>query len=292
MHNTHAPILVFGATGRQGGAVAQALLQRGQPVRAFVRNPADPAAIALQQAGADMVAGSLDDASAIAAAMKHAHGVFSVMPATLPAEDEVRYGTRIADLAAENRVHHFIYSSGASASDTLTGIPRFDAKPRIEAHIRALALPASIIRPMIFMEMLLQTGLRADEGQLLSLIHPHQSIQLTAVQDIGKIVAALFADQARFAGQTLKIASDKVTGQELETAFSDALARPITYHRFPDEMLAANADLAHMASSLENGPLAEQVDFALMRELNPELLSLRAWLAGAGRAALSRPARP
>ncbi|MEO2040049.1 MAG: hypothetical protein ABGW90_15360, partial [Martelella sp.] len=68
--------------------------------------------------------------------------------------------------------------------------------------------------------------------------------------------------------------------------FTEVAGRPIAYARFPDEILAANADLAQMASSLENGPLAEQVDFDLMRELNPELLSFRSWLAGSGRAAL------
>ncbi len=32
-------ILVFGATGQQGGSIATALLQRGTPVRALVREP-------------------------------------------------------------------------------------------------------------------------------------------------------------------------------------------------------------------------------------------------------------
>jgi uncharacterized protein YbjT (DUF2867 family) len=34
-----SPILVIGATGRQGGATARALLRRGARVRALVRNP-------------------------------------------------------------------------------------------------------------------------------------------------------------------------------------------------------------------------------------------------------------
>lgn len=284
MNELHHPILVFGATGQQGGSVAKALLKAHWPVRAFVQDPLAHASIALRVAGAELVQGSLEDANTIASAMKDVHGVFSVMPANLSAEDEVRYGTCIADLAAKNGVDHFIYSSGASAGDKLTGVPRFDAKPRIEAHIRELPLTATIVRPMIFMEMLVRPGLGLDEGRLVSLIHRDHSIQLTAVQDIGKIVAAMFANKARFAGMTLKIASDHVTGHELESAFSEAAGRPIIYARFPDDVLAANADLAHMASSLENGPLAERVDLDLMREINPELVSLRSWLmTGGGR---------
>ncbi|UNK43903.1 NmrA family NAD(P)-binding protein [Luteimonas sp. S4-F44] len=80
----------------------------------------------------------------------------------------------------------------------------------------------------------------------MSLIHRAHSIQLIAVEDIGKIVATLFADRARFAGMTLKIAGDRVTGDALEAAFSHAAGRPIPYARLPDAVLAAHPDLAHM----------------------------------------------
>ncbi|MDH7789008.1 uncharacterized protein YbjT (DUF2867 family) [Ochrobactrum sp. 19YEA23] len=288
MINDRRPILVFGATGRQGGSVAKALLKARWPVRVLVLDPSGLASVALRDAGAEHVHGSLADTDVIASAMRDVHGVFSVLPANLSAEEEVHYGTSIADLAAQSRIEHFIYSSGASVGDRLTGVPRFDAKPRIEAHIRALSITATIVRPMIFMEMLVRPGFGLDEGRLISLIRPDHSIQLTAVEDIGKIVAAMFADKPLFAGVTLKIASDRVTGHELEAAFTEVAGRTITYSRFPDEVLAANVDLRHMASSLEDGPLAEHVDLTAMRKLNPELLSLRSWLAGSGRDALNR----
>jgi uncharacterized protein YbjT (DUF2867 family) len=291
MKDVRLPILVFGATGRQGGSVAKALIKVRWPVRALVLDPSEPASIALRDAGAELVQGSFEDTDVIATAMKDVHGVFSVLPANLSAEDEVRYGTSIADLAAQSRIDHFIYSSGASVGDKLTGVPRFDAKPRIEAHIQELPLTATIVRPMIFMEMLVRPGFGLDEGRLFSLIRPDHSIQLTAVEDIGKIVAALFADKVRFGGVTLKIASDRVTGHELEAVFTEVAGKPITYARFPDDVLAANVDLAHMASSLEDGPLAERVDLSAMRELNPELLSFRSWLAGRGREALNTALR-
>ena len=286
MINQRRPILVLGATGRQGGSVAKTLLKARWNVRALVRDPTQPASAALRQQGVELARGSFDDAEAIAAAMRDAHGVFSVLPSNLSAEDEVRYGTSIADVAAESRIDHFIYSSGASVGNTLTGVARFDAKPRIEAHIRKLPLTATIVRPVIFMEMLLRPGFGLEQGRLMSLIRPDHSMQLIAVDDIGKIVAALFGDKPRFAGITIKIACDRVTGHELETAFSDVAGHPITYARLPDAVLAANADLAHMAASLENGPLAELADLNLMRELNPELLSFRSWLASLDRKAL------
>ena len=55
MDNSHQIVLVTGATGHQGGAVARHLLQRGKfTVRALVRDQNDPAAQALKQGGAEL----------------------------------------------------------------------------------------------------------------------------------------------------------------------------------------------------------------------------------------------
>lgn len=286
MTNSKHPILVFGATGRQGGSVAKALLKVGWPVRALVLDSTKTASLQLRNAGVELVQGSFEDTKVIRTAMKDAYGVFSVLPGNLAAEDEVRHGISIANIAAETGINHFVYSSGASVGNELTGVPRFDAKPRIEAHIRQLDMTTTIIRPMIFMEMLVRPGFGLDQGRLVSLIRPDHSIQLTAVEDIGRFVAAVLADKSRFGRATLKIASDRLTGPELEAAFSEAAGRPITYERFPDDILAVNADLAHMAKSLEDGPLAEQVDLKLMREINPDLLTFASWLAGDGHRSL------
>lgn len=286
MANSKHPILVFGATGRQGGSVAKILLKAGWSVRALVLDSTKAASLQLRNAGVELVQGSFEETNLIRTAMKDAYGVFSVLPANLAAEDEIRHGISIADIAAETGINHFVYSSGASVGNELTGVPRFDAKPRIEAHVRELAMTTTIIRPMIFMEMLVRPGFGLDEGRLVSLIRPEHSIQLTAVEDIGKFVAAVFADRPRFGGRTLKIASDRLTGRELEAAFSEAAGSPISYERFPDDVLAANADLAHMAKSLEDGPLAERVDLEVMREINPDLFTFRSWLAGNGRKSL------
>ncbi len=292
MTNSKHPILVFGATGRQGGSVAKALLKVGWPVRALVLDSTKTASLQLRNAGVELVQGSFEDTKVIRTAMKDAYGVFSVLPANLAAEDEVRHGISIADIAAETGIDHFVYSSGASVGNELTGVPRFDAKPRIEAHIRQLDMTTTIIRPMIFMEMLVRPGFGLDEGRLVSLIRSDHFIQLTAVEDIGRFVAAVLADKSRFGGATLKIASDRLTGHELEVAFSEAARRSITYERFPDDVLAANTDLAHMAESLVDGPLAELVDLKVMHEINPNLLTFRSWLAGDGRKLLDAALQP
>jgi len=283
MNGKRRPILVFGATGRQGGAVARALLREGWPVRAMVRDPMLAASLALRDAGAQLVRGAFTDQGLLAEAMARTDGVFSVLPGSLPQEEEVRIGTMIADMALQHDVPHLVYSSGASAGDRPTGVERFDAKPKIEAHIRSLPMTWTIVRPMIFMDMLLNPAFGLGTGQYRFLLRPGQAMQVVAVEDIGRFVAAVFADRPRFGGATLKLASDAVTGEGLARIFSEAGGSPMTYARLDDALLGGETDLGQIAHSLEAGPLAEHADLDALRAINPDLLSLRTWSRGAGR---------
>ena len=63
--NIERLILVCGATGSQGGAVARSLFDRGFRVRALTRDPQKPEAQALAEQGAAVVQGDMEDRSAL-----------------------------------------------------------------------------------------------------------------------------------------------------------------------------------------------------------------------------------
>jgi uncharacterized protein YbjT (DUF2867 family) len=287
MLNSKQSIVVFGATGQQGGSVAKALLNAGWRVRALVRDPTSAKAITLRDAGAELIQGSYADTNAIQTAMRDAYGVFSVQQSSPSGEvtddEEVRFGIAIADLAVACGVTHLVYSSGGAVSDRPTGMGHFDSKMRIEAHIRKLPIKATIIRPVAFIDMLVMPGFGLDEGRFNFFMHPEQSIQLLAVEDIGKFVEPIFADPNRFGARTFEIASDTVTGKDLEALFSQAAGRPIAYSRFTDEVLEASPFLASLTALLDEGPLAGHADLNALREINPAMQSVREWLAGTGR---------
>lgn len=292
MSNVTQPILVFGATGQQGGSVAKALLNTGWRVRAFVRDLQTDKALALQSAGADLVKGDLDDPHSIHQAMQGAYGVFSVQPSSgqgamygVSDEDEVRYGIQVADIALESGVQHLVYSSTDAIGDEPTGMGHFDSKARIEEHVRTLPINTTIVRPAAFMEMLLMPGFGLDEGRFNFFMQPEQPMQLLALEDLGLIVAAVFADPARFSDATLAVASDEVTGRDIETVFSEVAGRRITYSRFSDDVLINNAFLAKLTQLLDTGILAGTANLDKLRIINPELLSLKDWLAGSSRTA-------
>ena len=90
--NNAQSVLVFGATGQQGGSVARALLHRGWRVRALVRDPFSAGAAALAARGAELVVGTFEDRAAMRSAMAGVDGVFSVQPSS-PGGTSRRYAT-------------------------------------------------------------------------------------------------------------------------------------------------------------------------------------------------------
>jgi uncharacterized protein YbjT (DUF2867 family) len=293
--DTRKTVLVFGATGQQGGAVAHALLAAGWSVRAFVRDPNASNAKTLLSAGADVVQGDLGNSASIRAAMANVHGVFSVQPSSgqgpaynVTDEQETRWGRHIADVAAAKGVRHLVYTSVNAVGRGPTGMGHFDSKFAIEEHIRSLDLCSTIVRPSAFMELLLLPGMGLDQGYFNFFQHPGQAIQVIAVRDIGRIVAGVFAAPDRFDGRTIEIASDALTGVQLGEALSRATGKSISYHRFPDEMLKGNAFLGRLAALVDDGRLTGQADIGALRQEFGELTSFDTWLAGPGRLLLER----
>lgn len=295
MTSKQGPILVFGATGQQGGSVAAALIAAGWTVRALVRDPASAKAAKLGEAGVQLVQGDLGNAASICAAMAGVYGVFSVQPSSgqgalynVSDEDEVRYGKAVADAAVAARVEHLVYSSASGAGEKPIGLGHFDTKGQIETYIRSLPIAATIVRPVGFMDMLVMPGFGLDTGHFMSFAEPKQTVQVIAVEDIGKFVAAIFSDKQRFGGTTLEIASDTIVAGEIATYFSEAAGRPISYSRFPDEALAGNPFLKRLVELMTDGTLAGRADTEVLRAINPNMQSFRSWLAGSGREAFQR----
>lgn len=279
--------LVFGATGQQGGVVARSLREAGREVRAFVRDPQSERAKALATEGITLAVGDLFDRASVDRAMTGIRGVFSVQtssPSGLVTDDqEVAQGKAIADSAVAAGVAHLVYSSGGAAGKGHTGMGHFDSKSRIEEHIRSLTIAATITRPASFMEMMMLPGMGLNTGVFTFFMKRHQSMQMIALDDLGRINAQILCQPERYAGQALDLSGQDVTGESLEEAFSRAAGRPIRYKRFSEELLAGNDFLRRLTMLVDNGVVAGVADIpALEREFGP-MLKLDQWLSGPGK---------
>jgi uncharacterized protein YbjT (DUF2867 family) len=148
-------ILITGVTGQQGGAVAQAVRGAGFHLRGLRRKPDSARATSLPRQGIDIVKGDLDDKVTLRPALAGAWGVFGIQNAgEVGVEREEVQGKRLATLAREAGVEHYVYTSVGSAHKQ-TGVPHFDNKWRIEETVRGLRFPSLVIlRPVFSMENL------------------------------------------------------------------------------------------------------------------------------------------
>ncbi|MCW2880849.1 MAG: NmrA family transcriptional regulator [Sphaerisporangium sp.] len=287
MANQKGPVLVIGATGQQGGAAVRELLARGWTVHALVRDTDKPGAQSLREAGAGLVTGDLDDPSSLRAAMSSVHGVFVVLTmmtgprVTLDGvAAEVRRGKAVADIAKETGIGHLVYSS-SSGADLHTKIPHVESKARIEEHIRALELPATVLRPAFFMDNFasLTRPVLADGELVVSLaVRPETRMRLIATRDIGAFAAIAFDQPERFLGRDIEIAGDDLTGSAIAGIFGRACDRPARFQQVPIEQLRAfDEEVAKMFQWLDNRAV-EGLDFSTLREHHPGLMTLETWL--------------
>jgi uncharacterized protein YbjT (DUF2867 family) len=243
-------ILVTGATGQQGGAVARELLSRGHSVRAMTRNPASEGAVKLAGLGAEIVQADLDDPESLRHALEGVWGAFAVQNTwEAGVEGEEAQGRRIAELAKATAVQHFVYSSVSSA-DRETGIPHFDNKWRIEERVRELGFPSHvIIRPVFFMENWLSPWFKPaiDEGSLAIGIQPETSLQMIALSDIGKYGGIAFERHQTLNGKAIDIAGDELTMPEAARIFSEAKGQTVSFYSVPiQEVRSFSQDFALM----------------------------------------------
>src|SRR5260370_26692269 len=105
-------VLVTGATGKQGGAVVEALLTRGHQVQPLTRNGASPAANRLRQQGVEIAVGDFTDHDSLLRAIRGADDVYAMStPYEQGPEKEIAQGMTITDAAKAAGVAHFIDSS-------------------------------------------------------------------------------------------------------------------------------------------------------------------------------------
>ena len=185
-------ILVTGATGTQGGAVARELLDRGYEVRGLTRNPDSEHAQALTRLGVSMVKGDFDDAASLAAAMHGAYGVFAVTDFWEHGYDkEVIHGKRLIDAAKTAGIEHFVFTSVAG-SNTNTGIPHFESKAEIEDYLRESGINYSIVRPVSFMDKFRYDRKKIMTGTYYDPRDSGKRHQWIAASDIGFFVGEAF----------------------------------------------------------------------------------------------------
>jgi uncharacterized protein YbjT (DUF2867 family) len=280
--NAQRSVLVCGATGSQGGAVARSLLERGFRIRALTRDTQKPEAESLAKLGAEVVQGDMDDRSSVDRALEGVHGVFSVQNFWEAGYDrEVRQGKTVADAASAAGVGHFVYSSVGSAHRR-TGIAHFDSKWEVEEHVRGLGLPHTVLRPVFFMqnwEMMREPILG---GTLPQPLDPGKPFQQVAVEDVGAFTAMAFEHPDEWIGREVEIAGDERTMPEIAEAFGRVIGREVGYYQVPWDQFEEQMGEEYAVMYRWFDDVGYEANVEALRREHPGLIDLERYLRGHG----------
>jgi len=301
-------IAVMGATGAQGGGLVRAIqADRSGPfrARAITRDAGSDKAKALAQLGAEVVSANADDMESLKKAFAGAHGAYCVtfFWDHFSPEKEMAHAKNMAQAAKQAGVQHAVWSTLEDSrkfiplSDdrmpTLMGkykVPHFDAKGESDRFFTEAGVPTTFLLTSFYWENLIFFGMgpkKGPDGKLaITLPLGDKKFPQIAVEDIGKCAYGVFKKGAGYAGKTVGVAGDHLTGVQMAAALAKALGQDVRYNDVPPEayrkfgfpgaedlgnMFQFNRDFADAfcaARSLE-----------VSRSLNPELQTFDQWLA-------------
>lgn len=216
-------VLVTGATGNQGGAVFNHLISKKNQfeVHALTRDPQKEEARALSGKGAKVVKGDLSSPSSLKPLVEQVDSVFCVANFwTLGYDRQVQYCQNLAEVASQIGVDHFVFS-GVGSHDQDTDIPHFESAWEIDQHIQKLGLPATILKPVFFMQNFEAMVDDILDGTLAFPLEEGVSLQMIDVDDVGRITAQVFSEPDRFIGKSMDLAGDELTLKETADLFSE-----------------------------------------------------------------------
>ncbi|KAK4981122.1 hypothetical protein LTR66_001474 [Elasticomyces elasticus] len=293
-------ILVIGATGKQGGATINALIEDGalktHTLLAVTRDPDSTTARKLAGHGVRLVQGDLTDCNALFRNAKtvleggSVWGVFSVQPA---GKREEAQGKALVDAAVASNVDFFVYTSVDRGGEVrsprnATKVPHFASKHRIEQHLRLASrndqMKWTILRPVAFMENLAYA--HGFEGKVMAtawrISLGNKPLQLVATQDIGWFAAQALLRPDDFASRSISVAGD-----EMSFAQANAIFKSKVGYEMPQTSALLTRFIMWLAGDL--GAMIRWfaaegygADLASLRAEHSDLLSFEEWVVESG----------
>ena len=304
-------IVVFGATGAQGGGLAKAILDDKNSefaVRAVTRDVNSDKAKALAAAGAEVVSANIDDAESIKQALTGAYGAYFVtfFWDHFSPEKEVENAKSMAAAAKEAGIQHAIWST---LEDTRTlvplnddrmptlrdkyKVPHFDGKGEGDQYFENSSVPTTYLLASYYWDNLIYFGMGPKKGPdgKYYITFPMGNAKMAGIgaDDIGKCAYGIFKKGPELAGKRIGVAGEQLTLTEMAEKISKAIGQEVLYNEVTPEqyrgfgfpgaddignMFQIYRDFADECNAIRN------VDYS--RELNPSLKSFDMWLAENG----------
>ena len=235
-------ILVTGAGGKTGKAVLKALVARGAPVRAFVRNPAHQAG--LKAMGVNEVAvGGMDDLEAISQAVRGTDAIYHICPNVSP--HEVAFAKVLVAAATDEGVPRLVYHSVLHPQ--IEAMPHHWNKLRVEEMLFGTGLGVTILQPTAYMQNILAEWDRMAGEGIFRVPYPVETkLSLVDLDDVAEAAALVLTGDGH-SGATYELVGTLPMSQiEIAETFGRALQSAVRAEAEPVEAWTERAGSATM----------------------------------------------
>ncbi|KAM0126708.1 hypothetical protein ACHAO1_009940 [Botrytis cinerea] len=247
-------LVVFGATGQQGGSVANVvlsdpLLSSQYSVRAISRSTTSPKAQDLATKGAELISADLNDPLSLKAALENAHTVFAMTSTTLTGdtrEVETAQAKALCTAAIAAGAQYIIWQTlppVMAISDGKLSVNHFDTKADIEQYIRSLPIKSAFYRPAYFMQnftnqLMPPRPSPANDGSYVfaSLCNPDTRMPLIDATEMGKWIAPILESPDEYEGKVLEAMEGWYTWKEIAEIVSSVTGKRVAYQQVSDEL--------------------------------------------------------
>jgi uncharacterized protein YbjT (DUF2867 family) len=221
---TRPTILVTGATGKTGGAVATQLLAEGWPVRAVVRQR-DARSERLARLGAEIAVADVFDPEQLLDAMRGTHRAYYVPPMH---PHMLHSAVAFADAAREAGIEHVVQMSQWTSSPNHPAILTRQTwlADRLFAAIPGVA--HTIVNPGMFADNFLRTLDMAAHLGLFPVLTGTSKSAPVSNEDIARVVVAILTDRDGHDGKSYRPTGPKLlSGREMAAAVSSVLGKSV-----------------------------------------------------------------
>lgn len=227
--------------------MVKALLEKKWNVRALTRKPDNATIVALKNLGAEIVVADIDKAEDVTKAFTGANAVFAVTNFyEAGADGEVRQGKLLIDIAKQQNVGHFIFSSLENSVQISGGknkVPHFTSKANVHEYLFASGLPGTAVEIACYYEnwatWFLPKPNSAGVYEFTLSVPNNSKIALGSVADLGPVVAEILEEPAKYVGKRIAVAGDYLTPDEIAAAFQKVWGKPVRANIVPDEVFGA-----------------------------------------------------
>jgi len=295
--------VVFGATGKQGGAIIDTLQKDNKyHIRGVSRTTHQERASKLREKGVEMIEADICSGQGLDNAFKDVYAAFLVTNSFEKGIEGNEYecGKKLVDKARQHGVMVLVWSSSPNAHELSKGkydVPQFTEKAKVESYIKELQSKTNAfqsvvsITPTFYYQNFWQKGFAPKKDEKGTWVFNFPCLKDLVgfdYNDMGPIFQKIICDPACFNYKNILLDTEHGSVEDYIHTFEKVTKQPAAYHPIKPEELEQCPELNHGKQLCQMFQFLNEFPYPLFentvqgKNMFPEMKSFEQWLGQSG----------